>query len=529
MVRLNKFRSVSTLFKETAAKNRMLWITLAVMTAAFILQYYGDILRMTGRWDNEDFSYCYLVPLLFAYLIFTGRESLKAVDVKSSWYGLPVIIFSCMIYLAGNMGSVETLGAISIWITVTGTTLLILGPAVIRKLVFPFIILAFIVPLPPFINKLLTFKLKLASSSISVKLMQMTGISVFREGNIIDLGVTQLQVVDACSGLRYVYPLLLMGFVFAYLFHKKWWQRTLVILATIPVSVLSNALRIAITGYLTVNISREMADGFFHGFSGWLIFMFSFIVLFFISKLIKFLSRKAGTVQQHKVTDEKKKIRTFDMSNVKIFYVLISILISISAWGFKTSLAASQVIPGRESFKSFPEQIGDWAGKKSYLSRDVLDSLWADDYVQIYYINIKTGDRLLLFIPYYEYQGSRHTAHAPESCLIGSGYAPKQRDIIKKEFPEPFGKVLIGRMVLEKDDQRLLSNYWFQMRGRIISNAWVNKWFLLRDAIIKRRTDGALVRIEMPVRGTRSVEEAQQIMDSFTGELMKILPVYIPE
>ena len=151
-------------------------------------------------------------------------------------------------------------------------------------------------------------------------MMQWTGISVFREGNIIDLGVTQLQVVDACSGLRYVFPLLLMGFVFAYLFHKKWWEKIVIIIATIPISVLSNALRIAITGYLTLNVSQELADGFFHGFSGWLIFIISFLMLVVFSAFIKWAGKKvfkekylintsAGSIKkQNRVVNIKIKV-----------------------------------------------------------------------------------------------------------------------------------------------------------------------------------------------------------------------------
>jgi len=172
--------------------------------------------------------------------------------------------------------------------------------------------------------------------------------------------------------------------------------------------------------------------------------------------------------------------------------------------------------------------MGDWQGEKTYLSEEILGSLWADDYVQINFTNTKTRDDILLFVPYYKYQEARHTAHSPVSCLLGGGFAPLSRKIIKKNFPPPFGEVEIRQIVLEKDARRILANYWFQQRGRIIGNDYWNKWYLFQDAITKRRTDGALVRLEMPLQDGQDVKSGQDVMDSFTREVMKILPEYVP-
>jgi len=172
--------------------------------------------------------------------------------------------------------------------------------------------------------------------------------------------------------------------------------------------------------------------------------------------------------------------------------------------------------------------IGDWQGERSYVSEKILDSLWADDYVQIHFSNTRTGDMILFFVPYYEYQKTRHTAHSPVSCLLGGGFASRSREIIQSNFPPPFGEVEIRQMVLEKDGELLLSNYWFQQRGRIVVSEYRNKWYLFWDSVTKRRTDGALVRLEMPLTAGRNIEAAQAVLDSFTQELMKILPEYVP-
>jgi len=184
-------------------------------------------------------------------------------------------------------------------------------------------------------------------------------------------------------------------------------------------------------------------------------------------------------------------------------------------WGVNTALVSAQIKPLRKTFEEFPTVIGDWQGERSYMSEKILDSLWADDYVQIHFSNTRTGDMLLVFVPYV-------------SCLLGGGFAPRSREIIQSNFPPPFGHVEIRQMVLEKDGKLLLSNYWFQQRGRIIVSEYRNKWYLFWDSVTKRRTDGALVRLEMPLRPYQNVKAAQAVMDSFTQELMKILPEYVP-
>ena len=509
--------------------NWTLGLSFALLLSAFCLQFYVDFGNLLIRWNSEDFSYCYLVPFLFLYLVYTNRRFLKTHALRPSLFGLVVLFLSGVLYLVGKLGSVETLTYMAIWAAVVGLALLLLGIRMAKGLAFPFLILGFIVPLPPFLNRLFTFKLKLISSALSVKMMQVSGLSVFREGNIIDLGVTQLQVVDACSGLRYVYPLLLMGLLFGYLFHRKWWERAIMVLATIPISVFSNALRIAITGYLTLKVSPEVADSFFHGFSGWLIFMVSLAFLMMLGWFLKIMKPRLAKEVRVRVEKGNPDSHSFDLRNIRQSYLWIASVLFLAFWGLNTALASGQIKPHRKTFEEFPVVIGDWRGEGSYIRKEILESLWADDYIQIQFSHTKTGDVLLLFVPYYEYQGTRHTAHSPVSCLVGGGFAPRSRKIIDRDFPGPSGQVKVRQMLLEKDRQFILSNYWFQQRGRIIVSEYWNKWYLFWDSITKRRTDGALVRLEMPLRQGQDVEAAQAVLDSFTVELMKILPEYVPQ
>lgn len=516
--------------KDKSSTDKSTWslrLAVATLVGTFAVQYYTVFGNLLKRW-REDFEYCYLVPFIFLYLVYTSRESLKARPVRSSYWGLPIVACSGFLYLAGELGSIETTSYLGIWLAVVGSCYLVLGGDITKALAFAFLILAFIVPLPPFLNRLFTFKLKLISSGLSVKMMQAAGLSAFGEGNIIDLGMTQLQVVDACSGLRYVYPLLLMGLLFGYFFHRKWWKRVVILLATIPISIFSNALRIAITGYLSIRVSQEAADTFFHGFSGWLIFMVSLAFLVCLSWLLKTGKSKPAAEAPERRPHEVPPARLFNLNNVRPLHLWMASMLFVVTWGLNTSLASVQLSPPRKSFGQFPVRIGEWNGEKTYVRQEILGTLWADDYVQIRFTHSGTGRGLLLFIPYYEYQGTRHTAHSPVSCLVGGGFAIRSRAVIEREWPRPFGNVKVRQMILEKDRDLVLSNYWFQQRGRIIVSEYANKWYLFWDSISKRRTDGAIVRIEMLLKEGQGVVEAQAVMDSFTRELMQILPQYVP-
>ncbi len=164
--------------------------------------------RLLLSWDSGDNSYGYLVIPLFLYLCWEKRNTFHFGQFSWSITGVAITVLATLLVLIGEAGSIETLIFVGIWGSIVGIMVTLYGKRV-RHLLFPLLILLFIVPLPPYINQTLTFQLKLMASSLSVVMLRASGVSVVMDGNILDLGVAQLQVVDACSGLRYVMPMLL--------------------------------------------------------------------------------------------------------------------------------------------------------------------------------------------------------------------------------------------------------------------------------------------------------------------------------
>ncbi len=498
----------------------------SILILGFILAYRPVFEKLFKRWAIGDNSYCYLVVPLFLYLCQEKARDFRFLEFSWNYPGLLPLFLSIGLIVIGELGSVETLLYTGIWGCLVGMCIILYGWRT-KFLVFPFIILFFVVPLPPFINRILTFKLKMAASSLSVGMLRAIGVSVMQEGNVIDLGLDQLQVADACSGLRYFMPMILMALLIGYFFSKGWWRRTVLLVLVVPLTVFLNGLRIFATGLLTINGHKELAHGFSHDFAGWLGFMVAGAMLV----LAAFLLRKIwpypqeGPEEGRLITEPEKRYDGY--LRPVILAGIICLLFAGSGYALR-GMSSSFIQPKRTTFDSFPMKIGRWEGKRSYLSKKILNALWADDYLYADYHKKGSPNVIHLFIPYYKYQGTRHTAHAPQSCLLGGGWAmANATEYLVKAGDRDKIKVML--MLMEKGNARLLSSYFFFERGRVITSPWLNKFYLIWDSITRRRTDGALVRVEMPIASGQSVEDVFSELEDFLTGVWPLLPDYVPE
>jgi exosortase D (VPLPA-CTERM-specific) len=503
-------------------------LAFAVLIIVWLGVYWEHFSVLLTHWNKEDYSHSYLVPPMFVYILWISRNRIMSDMGGSSLPGILVLILAMTLFLMGRLGSLETFVYASMWISLAGVALLILGIRSVKTMFFPFLILGFAIPLPSFLNNMVSFNLKLWSSALAEKILQVLSVPVYREGNIIDLGITQLQVVDACSGLRYLFPTMLMALLVGRFFLSKNWTRILLFAASPLLTLLSNALRIAVTGILVRYFNPELAEGFFHDFSGWLVYMFTLIFLGGITLTLRRIEASEGT-------DPKQKSFEKDFSHgknkvsepVKWKVIMAGTLILFLGWGVQARMVSSQIIPERQDFSMFPSRFENWEGERLYLSQGILDSLWADDYVTGKFHHQDTGDTLQLLISYYKAQTTRKTAHAPTSCLLGGGWMLIQKGLVPpnpgagRDFP-------VQSMVLDQGGTRILSNFWFEQRGRLITSEYLNKFYLFWDAMTISRTDGALVRVELYLRPDQSVDEGQLLLDSFLAELRSVLPEYVP-
>ena len=496
--------------------------SVCIIIVAGLLLYQPSLPGLLNAWSSDDYSYCYLIVPLFLYLIYDTYDRLLPAR-GSRLPGYALLLLGGALFLAGRLGALKFLVHVSMWFTIIGTLLVFLRSAAIRPLTFPALILLFAIPFPSFVNNMLSLRLKLLSSQLAEGMLHMLAIPVFREGNIIDLGHFQLQVVDACSGLRYLFPSLLISLLLGHFTLRNNLFKVLLALAAIPVAVLSNAVRIAFTGVMSKYVSPELAEGFFHDFSGFMVYALSIGIILLLCLGLKRLDR-SGPVE-HASRDKPDGVATpsakAQLPHLFIGLALIGMLAVAHGVGVH-----GQIIPERRQFTDFPISIGEWRGERKYLESEILAQLWADDYVTAVFHHPQ-GNTLNMLISYYGHQAIGHTAHAPTSCLLGGGWlleskGPLEPDVSSgRNFP-------IQQMVLTMNGQRILSNFWFEQRGRTITSEYLNKWYLIVDAMTKQRSDGALIRVEMLIKPNQSLAEAQDMLDAFLVELKALLPHYVP-
>ena len=256
------------------------WVKAAILGLLLAGVYYSSYTWLVEKdWARDDYNYGYLIPLVALYLIWDKREEFLKQPTTPSWAGaIPFIIGLAFFWLGELSGEFYTI-YLSSWLVLVGICWMLVGWKKIKTIAFAFFILLTMFPIPNFLYNKVSVQLKLISSWLGVAIIQAYGMSAYREGNVIDLGFTQLQVVDACSGLRFLIPLIVLSILLAYFFKAHLWKRIVLILSSIPLSIITNSLRIAFTGILYEIWGKEAAEGFFHGFSGWFIFMASLAIL----------------------------------------------------------------------------------------------------------------------------------------------------------------------------------------------------------------------------------------------------------
>lgn len=492
-----------------------------IASAAWVTLFWSDVPILINEWNSDDYSHCYLILPIVGYLVWTDRDRIARTIGGGPLLGILFSLVATALFYMGRFGSLKFFVYLSMWLSLCGMALLFLGSKSIRSLWMPMLVGFFAVPLPAFITKITSLNLRLISSVLSEKMLQVVGIPVYREGNIIDLGVIQLQVVDACSGLRYLWPSLLMALLVGWFFLPKAWKRVLLILIAIPVTILSNSFRIALTGVLTKFVDPSLAEGFFHDFSGWLVYVLSLGMLGLCAMILK---GRRGSAPQY----IKKKTAAPVLPPSSVWTgIAACCFMGVMVFG-QYHLLQVKNTPERMAFTTFPAHMGQWQGSKQYLSKPVMRSLGADDYLNVIYTNPQTNDVIYLLVSWYDHQTTNHAAHAPTSCLVGGGWDIRTKQVLpaqatgNRSFP-------VTQMTLDRNGTTIISNFWFLQRGKVVVSEWLNKWHLLKDAIIMQRTDGALVRLEMPVPEGASIEETQQKLNMFADQLRQHLTPYLPD
>lgn len=481
---------------------------------------------VTVDWPKDEYSYCYFIPFIFLYLAYEKKIEFAECFAEPTWKGLYLVGLSTVLFWLGELGGEFYTLYISFWLLVIGICWTHWGWQKLKVVMFPLFFLLTMFPLPNFLNNKVSVSLKLLASQIGVAIIQFFGLSAYREGNIIDLGFTQLQVVEACSGLRFLNTLLVMGLLIAYFSRMHLWKKIVLFLSTIPLAIITNSLRIATVAVLYKFFGASAAEGFFHDFSGWFIFLISLALLLLEVILLQkiFVERHVDVLQPTVARPQQKA--PSGREGLSRFNVISSVIIASIVLSYGVEFR--EEIPIAKSFAYFPNRIGEWTGSKQEMAPAVLDELDLSDYLLADYDDGSLKS-INLYVAYYESQRKGESIHSPATCLPGSGWIYKEFGEGEIRLPEIAQPVRMNRALIQKGDVRQLSYYWFPQRGRMLTNAYQLKYYAFLDALMRQRTDGALVRVITPIYETEAFEDADQRLKDFIAQLTPVLADFLPQ
>ena len=512
----------------------LFWFTLAVVGAGV---FFADGLdALLDAWSLPEYSHGPLIPILSGLLFLRQLKEFPPDPgpKRNRWVGVTVVVVSLMLATLGKLSNISDLVAYATILWVGGILLVSFGWETGKHFWPPVLHLVYMLPLPGVIYFKMTTWLQLVSSELGVWFLRILSVPVFLEGNIIDLGITKLHVAEACSGLRYLFPILSFSYIFAVLYRGPMWHKAVLLLSAAPITVLMNSVRIAVAGIIVQYWGLDWLEGFTHFFEGWVIFLICILLLFLLARIMLFFHpskmglAEALDLETDGLLTQASRIRLVRASPAMITTAALMLGASL-AWQAMPDRGASTI--ARESFASFPRALGDWrqVGAPITLEESVASNLAADDYHSISLANPSAAAQVGFFSAWYADQ-SEGGVHSPEICLPGGGWeiAWLERTDITEEmnWPTPFN---INRAIIQKGETRMMVYYWFEQKGRKIAWDMSAKFWLMADGIRTGRTDGALVRLTTPIRADEEDADAEARLRDVLNNVVERLPRFIPD
>ncbi|KMK63840.1 VPLPA-CTERM-specific exosortase XrtD [Puniceibacterium sp. IMCC21224] len=508
----------------------------ALIVAALPIFWLG-FQSLGAAWITPEYSHGPLIPLISLYLFLRELRQAPPRDPAAPvnrWPGIVVLLIGLLFGIFGNLVRIPDVVTYALIIWVGGVVLTGFGWQRGKTHQLPVLHLIFMLPLPQFVYWQLTIFLQLVSSELGVWFIQLAGVPVFLEGNVIDLGVYKLQVAEACSGLRYLFPILSFSYLFAILYRGPFWHKAVMFLMAAPLTVFMNSFRIGMIGVLVDSYGIGQAEGFLHFFEGWVIFGACIGILFLTAVLLQRLTPSPLSLRDtiDMDFDGLGAQATRILSIAPARGILIATLLSAAVTAaFVLTPAPDRVLPQRDSFALFPRGIGDWNSYTIPLEPETARVLNASDYINAVYTEPGRPDTYVnFFSAYYDKQTEGSGIHSPEVCLPVGGWEVFSIDPTEVTIQDTvYGTFNLNRAVIEKGLSRQLVYYWFEQRGERMTNDYLAKADVVWDSLTIGRTDGALVRFVTPIQPNESETDADARLQGFMAELLPRLPRFIPE
>lgn len=510
------------------------WLAVAIVGAGlFFLDGLDALLR---AWQKPEYSHGPLIPILSGLLFLRQLKEypVNQGDINDRWIGVGVVTLAIAFAIIGKLSNISDIVAYATILWVGGIILISFGWKTGKHFWPPVLHLIYMLPLPDTIYYKLSTYLQFISSELGVWFLTLMSVPVFLDGNIIDLGVMKLHVAEACSGLRYLFPILSFSYIFAVLYKGPMWHKAVLLISAAPITVVMNSVRIAIGGVLVQKYGVEWLDGFTHFFEGWVIFLACIMLLFLLARIMLFFNPEkmslvdALDLDTDGLMQQAARLRFVQPSKALITAALLMV-VSVSAWQAMPERGITQI--DRDPFVLFPRQLGEWqqTGPAEILDADVRRQLKADDYHSVFFSKPGVASSVGFFSAWYQDQ-SQGGVHSPEICLPGSGWEIawlERVDITEQMGTDvPFN---INRAIIQKGETRMMVYYWFEQKGRKVAWDFAAKMYLVLDGVTTGRTDGAIVRLTTLITKDESDADAEARLNEVLHEVMDAIPRFIPD
>ena len=502
---------------------------------------YADSLRslVLAWFEDDNYSHGPFILLISLYLIWLRRESLLSVERRGAWWGVVIVALGLAVYLVGQFAAMHAVVQISLWLVVVGVVTSLVGLSGLALLAFPLLYLLAAIPIPEFLHYELSNRLQLLSSALGVGCLQLIGVTAYREGNVIDLGPLQLQVVEACSWLRYLFPLIALTLLCAYLYRERRWKRAVLVLSSIPISILLNGFRIGTIGVLVEWYGQAAAKGFSHFFEGWVFFVASLGLLcgemWLLARIGAHASHRPlaeligppSIVEQLGGVAPKRSTQGAVPSHGPM--VAGVVLVGLAALAAPTVAPQEFPLPARQGLLEFPLQLAEWRGAPAAMERQYLEALQLDDYVLA---DFAATDQhpVNVYVAYYQSPKKGRSSHSPKQCIPGGGWEITSFEPLRLAQRAGIQAALaVNRLVIQKGGQKQIVYYWFKQRDRWITSEYAVKFFLLWDSLTRHRADGALVRLVSSIHAGESEAAVDRRLQTMAALVTSELARYVPD
>src|SRR5574341_854622 len=535
-------KSLEVFSLDTLARNRYAGVVLGLIVITLLSVTYRESLGFLYQvWmTDENYGYGPLIPFISGYLVWIERERLlEHARDGGSWWGLLLILGGGGLLIIGKAAALFFLAHLSLWSVLMGSFIMVIGVGGVRAIAFPLLYLLFAFPLPAFLHGDLSTQLQLLSSALGVGCLKLIGVMAYRDGNVIDLGPIQLQVVEACSGIRFLFPLLALASLCAYLYRERWWKRVMVCLSSVPIAIVLNGLRIGAIGVLVELKGPEAAMGFAHLFEGWVFFVAALALLIWImwllagkssagvrrswAELLIMPSSFRPAVLRERASAGATLPRVLSPKTLCVCGILVLLAI-----GSMVDASRGDAAPARQPLVDFPLQLENWHGEPLAMEKHYLDALKLDDYVLA---NYQAGNLppVNFYVAYYSAPIKGRSAHSPKTCIPGDGWEISSFETVTIHSGVGDQSLPVNRVLIQKSGQRQIVYYWFKQRDRLLTNEYLVKFFYFWDSLTRGRTDGALVRLVSSVLPQESEAGVDRRLEEVVRLVSPRLSQFVPD